>query len=193
MKQTSIPVRLAIALWAMIAVATPSSAQLVDPSGAVLTPEKEKIAKDWLDNLYEMGVEDRVDSFFISTEALHAATDTAFRRIVYPEAYTLPGAQRLLQSMYLKIATWHLINLYMIDPASRKAVEHYITGYDTAIRMDRVLISAFYTYALFDPDIGSLKDGRPAIYHPEILEAKLSVVSQLTDKVLEARKTRMKE
>jgi hypothetical protein len=193
MKHTTISVVLAIAFWAMIALTTPISAQLVDPSGAVLTPEKEKIAKDWLDNLYEMGVEDRIDSFFISTEALHAATDTAFRRIVYPDVYTLPGAQRLLQAMYLKIATWHLINLYMLDPSSRKAVEHYITGYDTAVRMDRVLISAFYTYALFDPEIGTLKNGRPAIYHPEILEAKLNVVSQLTEKVLEARKARVKE
>ncbi len=193
MKHTSIPVCLAITLWVMFSAVTPLSAQLVDPSGAVLTPEKEKVAKDWLDNLYEMGVEDRVDSFFISTEALHAATDTAFRRVVYPSAYTLPGAQRLLQANYLKIATWHLINLYIVDPGSRKAVEHYITGYDVAIRMDRVLIAAFYTYALFDPEIGTLKDGRPAIYHPEILEAKLSVVSQLTDKVLEARKTRVKE
>ena len=193
MKHTLMPVCLTIAFWVMISAVTPLFAQLVDPSGDVLTPEKEKIAKDWLDNLYEMGVEDRIDSFFISTEAMHAATDTAFRSIVYPEVYTLPGAQRLLQSMYLKIATWHLINLYMIDPASRKAVEHYITGYDTAIHMDRVLISAFYTYALFDPEIGTLKDGRPAIYHPEILEAKLNVVSQLTDKVLETRKTRVKE
>jgi hypothetical protein len=193
MNITSIPVCLAIALWGMISAPTPLTAQLVDPSGAVLTPEKEKIAKAWLDNLYEMGVEDRIDSFFISNEARHAATDTAFRRIVYPDAYTLPGAQRLLQAMYLKIATWHLINLYMTDPSSREAVVHYLTGYDVAIQMDRVLISAFYTYALFDPEIGTLKDGRPAIYHPEILEAKLNVVSQLTDKVLEARRTRAKE
>lgn len=159
---------------------------------AVLTPENDRIAKEWLDNLYEMGVEDRIDSFFISTEARHAATDTAFRGVVYPDAYSLPGAQRLLQAMYLKIATWHMINLYMADPSSREAVLHYLKGYDAAIQMDRVLIAAFYTYALFDPEIGSLQDGRPTIYHPEILEAKLNVVSQLTDEVLVARKTRVK-
>src|SRR5690606_38968263 len=111
------------------------TAQLVDADGQVLSPEKEKIAKEWRDNIYEMGVEDRIDSLYIPEEARMAATDSTFRQVLYPRVYTLAGAQQLLKAMYLKMATWHLINLYMTDPGSRHAVVHYLTGYDVAIQM----------------------------------------------------------
>ena len=141
--------------------------------------QKEETYKKWVENLYEAGIRMDKDSIYITEEAGKAATDPAYRALLYPDTYTWPTVTALFNKMQYKIAFWYLINLYQKDPSSREFVLQYVLTLDEAFEMDKVLVSVFYTYGLVDPEIGMMVSGKPQINHPEKAEAKLAVVKEL--------------
>ena len=141
----------------------------------------------WVENLYEMGVKIEGDSVYITEEARKVATDSIYRLFIYREKYNWAEANYLFKQMQYKIAFWHLINIYADDPASRENVLKYILSFEKAFQMDKVLLSVFYTYALLDPKVATIVNGKPDIHHPEIVEQKLNVVREIVGYILTYR------
>jgi hypothetical protein len=54
--------------------------------------------------------------------------------------------------------------------------------------MDEVLVNTFYTYSFMDPEISVIKDGKPEIVRPDILEAKLANVKEMVAYIVKYRK-----
>ena len=141
-------------------------------------------------DLYQRGVEMEKDSIRINAEARRILTDSAYRRIIYPTAFSWPAAQELLKRMELKIAFWYLINLYMADTINRKLVLNTLIPFDQLFEMDKVLTSTFYTYALLDPAVCTISNGRPEILHPDRAEYKFHKVKEIIGYIQEYRKTK---
>lgn len=157
-----------------------------------VTHQQEAESRKWLENLYEVGVKIDGDSVYVSEEARKVATDTAFRRIIYPDVYDWNGANALFKQMQYKIAFWYLINMYRNDPSTRENVLKYILTLEEVFAMDKVLISVFYTYGLLDPEVATIADGKPEIRHPEIVEQKLAVVKEMVQYILAYRAQQQK-
>lgn len=157
-----------------------------------LTPQQEEVYNTWLAQLYEIGVVVQGDSIYISEEARQAATDNAFRAVLFPPTYTWTAAASIFQQLQLKIGFWYLINIYRNDPATREYVLKYILTFENILEMDKVLISSFYTYAFLDPEVSVIVDGKPDIQHPEILEQKLLAVKEIVVYVMAYREQQKK-
>ena len=152
-----------------------------------VTPQQEEMYKKWIDNLYEIGVRFQGDSVIITEESRKAAIDTQFRKLIYPKQYNWVDAQYLLKQMHLKIGFWYLINLYAADPVNKEQVLKFLLPFDGIFEMDRVMTSVFYTYALLDPCVATITNGKPDIKHPEIVEQKLAVVKEIVDQIMAQR------
>ena len=152
-----------------------------------VTPQQEAEYKKWIDNLYEIGVRFSGDSVIITEEARKAAIDTNFRKLIYPEKYNWVDAQYLMKQMHLKIGFWYLINIYVNDPDNKEQVLKFIIPFDGIFEMDKVMVSAFYTYAMLDPAVATFINGKPDIKHPEIVEQKLAAVKEIVDTILANR------
>ena len=135
--------------------------------------------QQWLDNLYEMGVEVKNDSMYVKEEVIKLFTDSAYRSTVYTDSYNWPQAVALLNKMELKKAFWHLINLYGKDSATDSYVVGTFIAYDSLVQMDRALLATYYTYAFADPRISRLKNNKPDIFRPDLLEQGLSRVKEI--------------
>jgi hypothetical protein len=142
----------------------------------------------WANNLYDMGVEKRNDSFFVKEEVIKLMKDDAYRQSVYPSAYDWQAAVQLMQQMELKKAFWHLINLYQADTAHRDLVLGTFILYDSVMEMDKVVLSTFYTYAFADPRVCRITNGKPEIYRPDILERGLYAAKEITGNIWAYRK-----
>ncbi|MDB5243597.1 MAG: hypothetical protein JWP57_4222 [Spirosoma sp.] len=170
-----------------------SQGQIAKPVKAVA--DSSRIANEqhwfaWQKDLYEMGVSVQHDSLRISPAVKRLFTDSLARRAAYPASYTWPVALELMKQMELKQAFWHLINLYPTDSTSRTMVLQTVVTYDKIIDMNKALISSFYTYAFADPRVGELKNGRPNIRRPDLMDQKLSTVRAIVDYVTAYRKTK---
>lgn len=138
---------------------------------------------NWLDDLQQMGVETRNDSLIVRREVMKLFTDTAYRRDVYPAQYDWPQAVELLRTMELKKAFWHMLNLYESDAANRSYVLGTFVAYDSLMKMDKILLSTFYTYAFADPRVSRVKNNKPDIFRPDILERKLAIVKEIITQI----------
>jgi hypothetical protein len=145
---------------------------------------------NWLTDLFQMGVESTKDSFFVREEVVRMMKDSAYRKTVYPAQYNWPAVVHLLQQMQLKKAFWHLINLYQADTANRKIILGTLFLYDSLMDMDKALLSSYYTYAFTDPRVYRLKNNKPDIYRPDILEKGLQATREIIDKIWMYRKQR---
>ena len=152
------------------------------------TAESEEYWNAWMKDLYQRGVEMEKDSIRINAEAKRILTDSAYRRIIYPQVFSWPAAQELLKRMELKIAFWYLVNLYMADTANRKLVLNTLIPFDQLFEMDKVLTSTFYTYALLDPSVCAINNGRPEILHPDRVEVKFHKVKEIIGYIQQYRK-----
>ena len=146
--------------------------------------------KKWIDNMYEIGVVIKGDSIFISEEARRVANDTTYRKFIYRDVYNWQETVYLMKNMQMKIGLWHMINLWDADTANRKYVLEYVLNLDQVLAMDRVLVAVFYTYGLLDAQVGYIKNGRPTITRPDIVEKKLATVNSIVTIVLAERKKR---
>ncbi len=149
--------------------------------------------QNWMADLNDMGVENKVDSFFVKKEVLKLMKDENYRKTVYPKQYSWPEVVSLMNKMELKKAFWHLINLYQTDLPHRNIVLGTVTKYDSLMAMDKILISTYYTYAFTDPEIYRVKSDKPEIYRPDILEKKLKTTQEIVGYIWENRKKKEKK
>jgi len=143
------------------------------------TAASREFRENWLKDLMEMGVEKKKDSVFVKEEVIKLVKDSAYRSSVYPEKYSWPTVVPLLQGMELKKAFWHLINIYMADTSARQMVMGTFLLYDSLIDMENILINTYYTYAFTDPRVCRIKNNKPEIYRPDLLEKSLNATKEL--------------
>jgi len=133
----------------------------------------------WMTDLNEMGVEKKNDSFYVKEEVVKLLKDPAYRNAVYPAVYNWAATVSLLKQMELKKAFWHMINLYQTDTAHRNIVIGTFILYDSLMDMDKILVNSFYTYAFTDPQVCRIKNNKPDIFRPDILEQKLRTTKEI--------------
>ncbi len=150
----------------------------------------EKYWAAWLTNLYDIGVVMTKDSMKINDEARRIILDSNFRKIIYPREYTWQDATSLLKGMELKKGFWYLINLYAADTANKKMVIETLVPFDSFMDMEKIMGSTFYTYALLDPKICSIKNGKPVIIRPDIVEKQFNQVKEIISYIDYYRKQR---
>jgi hypothetical protein len=133
----------------------------------------------WLKDLYEPGVSLQADSLLINKEAERLLSDKEYRQTMYPAAYTWEAAAHLIQKQEIKKAIWYFINLYTINDQNKELVIKSILVYDKFFKMEKVLMSSFYTYSLTDPEIGKIENGHSEITAPHIMEKKLNALKAM--------------
>lgn len=144
----------------------------------------------WINDQFEMGVEQKNDSIFIHNEVIKIIKDSVYRKSVYPEKYDWPEALKLVKEMDLKKGFWHLINIYMADTTTRSLVIGSLILYDSVMEIDKMLINAFYTYALTDPRVCRIINNKPDIYRPDLLDKYLYVTKVMINYIYAYRKER---
>jgi hypothetical protein len=147
---------------------------------------------EWWQDLHSMGVEAKNDSLIVRQEVLRLFNDTAYRRLAYPDTYNWPLAVALMRNMELKMAFWHLINLYHTDTANRSYVLGTFVAYDSLMNMDKILLSTFYTFAFADPRVATVKNNKPHIFRPDLLEQGLVRLKEIIAQVWYYRDERNK-
>ncbi len=130
---------------------------------AVDSAKKYESGIAWLKDLYEPGVTMQADSLLINKEAERLLNDAQYRQTIYPAKYTWEAAARFIQKQEIKKAVWYFINLYNISDENKELVIKSLLVYDKYFKMDKVLMSSFYTYSLTDPEIGTIEDGHSEI------------------------------
>lgn len=155
------------------------------------TPEQEEAAKKWIDNLYEIGFDVKGDSVSVSEEVKLLASDKAYYQLVYPAEYTWEYTLALMKKSALKPAFWHMINIYYKQPKYKDLVLQTIIPYDQIFQMEKILVSSYYTYAPYDPEVSHMINGERKFARPDIAEAKLMAVKEIVDHVLYYRQKRM--
>ena len=133
----------------------------------------------WLKDLYEPGVTMQADSLLINKEAERLLNDAQYRQTIYPAKYTWEAAARFIQKQEIKKAVWYFINLYNLNDENKELVIKSLLVYDKYFKMDKVLMSSFYTYSLTDPEIGKIEDGHSEITAPHIMEKKLNALKAM--------------
>ena len=130
--------------------------------------KEEPVAEKWLLDLQTPGVKVDGDKMIFSDEALKLINDTEYRNAVYKNTpYTFIDVRNSLGQSEIQKAFWQLLDLY---PENKEQVLKYIYAYDSTIPSDKVLTSAFYTYAFFDPKITTIENGKPSVNRPDVFE-----------------------
>ena len=133
----------------------------------------------WLKDLYDPGVKVGDDSIVLNKESERLINDKEYRKIIYPSVYTWEAAIRFIQQQDVKKALWFFINLYLVNDTNKELVVKSILVYDKIIKMDKALVSTFYTYSLTDPEIGTIEGGSSKITAPHIMEKKLNALKAM--------------
>lgn len=144
--------------------------------------------QNWMNELNEPGVEKKNDSLYVKQEVVKLLKDAEYRKTIYPEVYNWEGTVALLKNMELKKAFWQMINLYQTDTVHRNIVVGTFVLYDSLMDMDKILLNTFYTYAFTDPEVCRIKNNKPDIYRPDILERKLRITRELVNYIWMNRK-----
>ena len=81
--------------------------------------------------------------------------------------------------MELKKGFWYLINLYAADTANKKLVIDALVPFEQMMDMEKVMVSTFYTYALLDPKVCNISNGKPVIKRPDIVEKEFGQLKEI--------------
>ena len=133
----------------------------------------------WLKELYEPGVVVGEDSIFLNKESERLLTDKEYRQVMYPAIYTWQAAINFIQKQEIKKALWFFINLYLVNDQNKELVVKSILTYDKIFKMEKMLVSSFYTYSLTDPEVGTIEEGHSKVTAPHIMEKKLNALKAL--------------
>lgn len=154
--------------------------------------ETEQIAKVWLDDLFTWNVKPEGDNIIYNEEARRIISDTSYYNFIYPEAYTWPTTLALLEQRAIKQALWYMINIYGDDKTnSSPYIADVVVTLDHAIDMEKVLISSYYSYISFDPEVVKMDNGIiKEIIRPDIAEQKLMETKEIVNFVLSYRTQR---
>jgi len=145
---------------------------------ATITEEQLNAAQR-LGDLYNMGISMENDSIKISDEFKKLLNDSLYLKTVYPDVYDWRIVQQLLEKKELKKAFWHMLNLYRVNEGNKENILKIFLSYDKILDMNKVLTATFYTYCYQDPEIGIIRNGKPDIERPDILESKLETVKEI--------------
>ena len=140
---------------------------------------KDSVLLAWLKDLYEPGVMVGDDSIYLNKESERLLKDPQYRRVMYPPVYTWDTAISFIHRQEVKKALWFFINLYLVNDQNKKLVVKAILTYDKIFKMEKILVSTFYTYCLTDPEIGTIEDGHSEITAPDIMEKKLNALKAM--------------
>ena len=143
------------------------------------TTKQPEFSIAWLKELYEPGVSVQADTLLINKEAQRLLNDEQYRQTIYPAKYTWEAATHLIQKQEIKKAIWYFINLYTLNDQNKELIIRSILVYDKVFKMDKVLMSSFYTYSLTDPEIGKIENGHSEITAPHIMEKKLNALKAM--------------
>ncbi len=133
----------------------------------------------WLKDLYEPGVKVDGDSFYVNKESERLISDIAYRKLIYPATYTWEAVTDLIQRQEIKKAVWFLINLYLVNDKYKEMVIKSVLIYDKLFKMDKILVSSFYTYSLTDPEVGTIVEGSSKVTAPHIMEKKINALKSI--------------
>lgn len=147
----------------------------------------------WLADLNEKGLEIKGDSLIMGREFQKVMNDEKYRELIYPEIYKWDDALLFLKNKYLKQAFWVFINLYSDNETNKKLVLKSVMAYDQLLEMDEMMVNSFYTYSFADPETSIMKDGKPEIVRPDIMEAKLRDVKEIVEYIHYFRNQTKKE
>jgi hypothetical protein len=137
---------------------------------AQLLYKNEQEVKKWIDELQTPGVTIDGNQMTFSKEALRLINEPNYLKQVYKDIYTPEDVKEsIMKGEYTK-AIWKLIVMY---PVAKEQVLQYIYAFDKVMPSDKLVVSAFYTYAFFDPKITSIENGKPVIHRPDIFEEYL--------------------
>ena len=164
------------------------SAQDINNLEAKLSKEESANVLKWYLEITEKGIEKIGDSVIYSKEFIKVLNDENYRSFIFPKEYNREVAAYLIDNKNLKQAFWYLINIYPQNEDTKKIVIQSVIAYDKVFKMDEVLVNTFYTYSFMDPEISVVKDGKPEIVRPDILEAKLANVKQMVAHIIKYRK-----
>lgn len=152
--------------------------------------ENERYWSSWLSRLYEMDLFMDKDSVKMNEEGRRIMLDSNYRKLIYPQTYTWQATTNLLKQMELKKGFWHLFNLYQIDSVNKKLVIETLVPFDQLMDMEKVMVSTFYSYALLDPKISTIRNGKPVITRPDIVEHEFAQLKQIIKYIDYYRKER---
>lgn len=133
----------------------------------------------WLKDLYEPGVVVGEDSIFVNKETERLLTDKEYRQVMYPAMYTWQATIDFIQKQEIKKAIWFFINLYLVNDQNKELVVKSLLTYDKIFKMEKMIVSSFYTYSLTDPEVGTIDGGQSKITAPHIMEKKLNAVKAM--------------
>ena len=143
-----------------------------------------KFLKNWEKDFLNAGLAINNDSLQLNEEEKKLILDSVYRRQTYPTKYNWPLAIQLLNKMDLKKSFWHIMNLYRTDTAHKELALQTFVVYDSLVDMEKILVNSFYTYALTDPEICSIKNKKPQIIHPDLLEIKFNKMKEIINYIL---------
>jgi hypothetical protein len=133
----------------------------------------------WLAELSEKGMEISGDSIKTSKEFKRVLADEKYRALLYPKKYDWEPALFFMKKNMLKQTFWYFINLYPQSVSNKELIMKSILAYEKYLKMDEIMINTFYTFCFMDPEISVIKEGKPEIVHPDVLEKKLSYVKEM--------------
>jgi hypothetical protein len=116
----------------------------------------------------------------MSTEVRRIVGDAVYRDSVYRQPYTFKDVGISLSKTNLQLAFWQMLNLYEQDG---DRVLKYMLAYDRLIAADKLVTSAFYTYALLDPRITRLEGGKPVVEHPDVMDEIFHTMNEIIDRI----------
>jgi hypothetical protein len=163
-------------------------AQDIDKPGTNLSKEESVEVLKWYLEITEKGIEKIGDSVIYSKEFIKVLNNEEYRSFIFPKEYKREVAASLIDNKNLKQAFWYLINIYPQNENTKEIVIQSVIAYDKVFKMDEVLVNTFYTYSFMDPEISVIKDGKPEIVRPDILEAKLANVKEMVAYIVKYRK-----
>lgn len=143
-----------------------------------------KFFKNWEKDFLNAGLTINNDSLQLNEEEKKLITDSCYRNLTYPAIYSWKTAIQLMNRMDLKKSFWHIMNLYSTDTAHKELALQTFVLYDSLVDMEKILVNSFYTYALTDPEIAIINNGKPQIIHPDILETKFIKMKEIVDYIL---------
>ncbi len=179
MHSKTFSINLLLFLITALCFASAESYGQADVPPVVESAKKYESGIAWLKDLYEPGVTMQANSLLINKEAERLLNDAQYRQTIYPAKYTWEAAARFIQKQEIKKAVWYFINLYNISDENKELVIKSLLVYDKYFKMDKVLMSSFYTYSLTDPEIGTIEDGHSEITAPHIMEKKLNALKAM--------------
>jgi hypothetical protein len=131
----------------------------------------------------------RMDSskVMFDDEAKRVISDSLYRDSVYRQPYTWERVVDALKSGNLRLGVYQMINMY---PDNKEKVVEYIGAYDKAVPVEKLVNAAFYTYALLDPRITRIENGKPLIYRPDLMEELFRYANEISAQIVASRPKR---